>query len=112
MMSPASAQPSGASRDEGYESKRSIAAKRVSSGCTPSYDLVILDVWSRHRWSDDPAAAAERQADTQVVLIGHGNIESAVRAIKMGAFDFVEKPLSLDKTILVVRNALRQRHLE
>jgi two-component system nitrogen regulation response regulator NtrX len=51
--------------------------------------------------------------DAQVVLIsGHGNIESAVRAIKLGAFDFVEKPLSLEKTVLVVRNALRQRHLE
>src|SRR4029077_5731493 len=49
----------------------------------------------------------------QVVLIsGHGNIESAVRAIKMGAFDFVEKPLSLEKTVLVVRNALHQRRLE
>ena len=46
------------------------------------------------------------------MISGHGNIESAVRAIKMGAFDFVEKPLSLDKTVLVARNALRQRHLE
>ena len=46
------------------------------------------------------------------MISGHGNIESAVRAIKMGAFDFVEKPLSLEKTVLVVRNALRQRHLE
>ena len=47
-----------------------------------------------------------------VIISGHGNIESAVRAIKMGAFDFVEKPLSLEKTVLVVRNALRQRSLE
>ena len=55
----------------------------------------------------------ERKIDAQVVMIsGHGNIESAVRAIKMGAFDFVEKPLSLEKTVLVVRNALRQRDLE
>jgi two-component system nitrogen regulation response regulator NtrX len=55
----------------------------------------------------------ERQIDSQVVIIsGHGNIESAVRAIKMGAFDFIEKPLSLEKTVLVVRNALRQRDLE
>ena len=46
------------------------------------------------------------------MISGHGNIESAVRAIKMGAFDFVEKPLSLEKTVLVVRNALRQRDLE
>ena len=47
-----------------------------------------------------------------MIISGHGNIESAVRAIKMGAFDFVEKPLSLEKTVLVVRNALRQRRLE
>src|SRR4030088_270053 len=59
------------------------------------------------------ARLRERQVETQVVLIsGHGNIESAVRAIKMGAFDFVEKPLSLEKTVLVVRNAMRQRQLE
>jgi two-component system nitrogen regulation response regulator NtrX len=47
-----------------------------------------------------------------VLISGHGNIESAVRAIKMGAFDFVEKPLSLEKTVLVIRNALHQRRLE
>jgi two-component system, NtrC family, nitrogen regulation response regulator NtrX len=51
--------------------------------------------------------------DSPVVMIsGHGNIESAVRAIKMGAFDFVEKPLSLEKSVLVVGNAVRQRRLE
>ena len=59
---------------------------------------------------DDAGRLRERRVDAEVVVIsGHGNIESAVRAIKMGAFDFVEKPLSLDKTMLVVRNALRQR---
>ena len=47
-----------------------------------------------------------------MIISGHGNIESAVRAIKMGAFDFVEKPLSLEKTVLIVRNAVRQRRLE
>ncbi len=77
-------------------------------------DLVVLDVWLPGM--DGLATLArlrERQVDAQVVLIsGHGNIESAVRAIKMGAFDFVEKPLSLEKTVLVVRNALRQRRLE
>ena len=77
-------------------------------------DLVLLDVWLPGL--DGLATLArlrERQVDVQVVLIsGHGNIEFAVRAIKMGAFDFVEKPLSLEKTVLVVRNALRQRRLE
>src|SRR5688500_8730399 len=55
----------------------------------------------------------ERDIDAEVVIIsGHGSVEAAVRAIKMGAYDFVEKPLSLDKTVLVVRNALRQRQLQ
>src|SRR6185503_17642699 len=58
-------------------------------------------------------ACLERMTRGPVDLIaGHGNIESAVRAIKLGAFDFVEKPLSLEKTVLVVRNALHQRRLE
>ena len=79
-----------------------------------SYDVIILDIWLP---GQDGLATLEklreRRIDSQVVMIsGHGNIESAVRAIKMGAFDFVEKPLSLDKTVLVERNALRQRRLE
>src|SRR4029450_2340498 len=77
-------------------------------------DLIVLDVWLPGM--DGLATLQrlrERQVDAQIVLIsGHGNIESAVRAIKLGAFDFVEKPLSLDKTVLVVRNALHQRRLE
>ena len=105
----------GVLRDEGY------GVEAVSSGeeCLErvtrnAVDLIILDVWLPGM--DGLATLArlrERQVDAQVVLIsGHGNIESAVRAIKMGAFDFVEKPLSLDKTVLVIRNALRQRRLE
>jgi two-component system, NtrC family, nitrogen regulation response regulator NtrX len=105
----------GVLRDEGY------AVDAVASGedcldrvTREAVDLIVLDVWLPGM--DGLATLArlrERQVDAQVVLIsGHGNIESAVRAIKMGAFDFVEKPLSLDKTILVVRNALHQRRLE
>ncbi|MGE3509840.1 MAG: sigma-54-dependent transcriptional regulator [Vicinamibacterales bacterium] len=105
----------GVLRDEGYvvEAVPSGEAclERVTRG---PVDLIVLDVWLPGL--DGLATLArlrERQVDAQVVLIsGHGNIESAVRAIKMGAFDFIEKPLSLDKTILVVRNALRQRRLE
>jgi two-component system nitrogen regulation response regulator NtrX len=106
---------SGVLRDEGYD----VDAAESGEACLErlarqAYDVVVLDIWlpgmdglstlSRMR---------ERQVDSQVVIIsGHGNVESAVRAIKMGAFDFVEKPLSLEKTVLVVRNALRQRNLE
>jgi two-component system nitrogen regulation response regulator NtrX len=105
----------GVLRDEGY------LVDAVSSGeeclerlTRTAVDLVVLDVWLPGM--DGLATLArlrERQIDASVVLIsGHGNIESAVRAIKMGAFDFVEKPLSLDKTVLVIRNALHQRRLE
>ncbi|MGA8674350.1 MAG: sigma-54 dependent transcriptional regulator, partial [Candidatus Acidiferrales bacterium] len=47
-----------------------------------------------------------------VMISGHGNIETAVRATKLGAFDFIEKPLSLEKVVLVVRNALEYLRLE
>ena len=106
---------SGVLRDEGY----SVEAVASGEACLDrmtrgGVDLIVLDVWLPGM--DGLATLArlrERQLDAQVVLIsGHGNIESAVRAIKMGAFDFVEKPLSLEKTVLVIRNALRQRRLE
>jgi two-component system, NtrC family, nitrogen regulation response regulator NtrX len=105
----------GVLRDEGYTveavSSGEACLERMTRG---PVDLIVLDVWLPGM--DGLATLArlrERQVDAQVVLIsGHGNIESAVRAIKMGAFDFVEKPLSLEKTVLVIRNALRQRRLE
>src|SRR5215471_7674497 len=105
----------GVLQDEGYivesVSTGEECLDRVTRG---PLDLIVLDVWLPGM--DGLATLArlrERQVDSQVVLIsGHGNIESAVRAIKMGAFDFVEKPLSLEKTVLVVANAVRQRRLE
>ena len=105
----------GVLRDEGYD----VDAVDSGESCLErlsrqTYDVVVLDIWLPGM--DGLATLTrmrERQIDVQVVIIsGHGNIESAVRAIKMGAFDFVEKPLSLEKTVLVVRNALRQRDLE
>jgi two-component system nitrogen regulation response regulator NtrX len=105
----------GVLRDEGYE----VDAVDSGEACLErllrqAYDVVVLDVWLPGM--DGLATLSrmrERQIEAQVVIIsGHGSVESAVRAIKMGAFDFVEKPLSLDKTVLVVRNALRQRRLE
>ena len=105
----------GVLRDEGYQ----VDAVESGESCLERlsrqpYDVVVLDVWLPGM--DGLATLTrmrERQVDSQVVIIsGHGSVESAVRAIKMGAFDFVEKPLSLEKTVLVVRNAFRQRHLE
>jgi two-component system nitrogen regulation response regulator NtrX len=106
---------SGVLRDEGY----AVDAVESGEACLDRvtrapYDVIVLDIWLPG--IDGLATLArlrERRVDAPVVMIsGHGNIESAVRAIKMGAFDFVEKPLSLEKTVLAVGNAVRQRQLE
>ena len=52
------------------------------------------------------------RAPAVIMISGHGNIETAVRATKLGAFDFIEKPLSLEKVIVLVRNAVQQRRLQ
>lgn len=106
---------SGVLQDEGYEVDAVDSGEACLERVTRhSFDVIVLDIWlpgldglvTLDRLRD-------RRVDSQVVMIsGHGNVESAVRAIKMGAFDFIEKPLSLDKTVLVVRNALRQHRLE
>jgi two-component system nitrogen regulation response regulator NtrX len=78
------------------------------------FDLLLLDVWLPGM--DGLAVLARvRTLDPElpvVVISGHGSIEAAVKAVRIGAQDFVEKPLSLEKTLVVVRNALRQKRLE
>ncbi|HYB94797.1 MAG TPA: sigma-54 dependent transcriptional regulator [Vicinamibacterales bacterium] len=106
---------SGVLRDEGFDvdtAETGEACLEKANGA--AYDVIVLDIWLPGLDGlTTLQRLRERQIDAQVVIIsGHGNIESAVRAIKMGAFDFIEKPLSLEKTVLVIRNALRQRDLE
>jgi two-component system, NtrC family, nitrogen regulation response regulator NtrX len=105
----------GVLRDEGYDVETAESGEVcLDKAGRRAFDVIVLDIWLPGM--DGLATLTrlrERQVDAQVVVIsGHGNIESAVCAIKMGAFDFVEKPLSLEKTVLVVRNAIRQRYLE
>ncbi len=99
----------GVLRDEGYD----VDAVDTGEACLERlgrqpYDVVVLDIWMPGM--DGLATLArmrERQIDAQVVIIsGHGNIESAVRAIKLGAFDFVEKPLSIAKLLRTAERAL------
>jgi two-component system nitrogen regulation response regulator NtrX len=105
----------GVLRDEGYDVEAVESGEACLERLTQrTYDVVVLDIWLPGMDGlDTLARMRERNIEAQVVVIsGHGSVESAVRAIKMGAFDFVEKPLSLEKTVFVVRNALRQRRLE
>src|SRR5437588_4271038 len=102
-------------RDEGF------AADAVETGeaCVKAiggrvYGCVLLDVWLPGiNGLETLRQMRDSNCDAAVVIIsGHGNVETAVRATKLGAFDFIEKPLSIEKTVLTVRNALRQRQLE
>jgi two-component system nitrogen regulation response regulator NtrX len=102
-------------RDEGF------TADAVESGeeclkaiARRAYGCVLLDVWLPGiSGLETLQQMRDANSDVAVVIIsGHGNVETAVRATKLGAFDFIEKPLSIEKTVLTIRNALRQRQLE
>src|SRR5256712_11618715 len=102
-------------RDEGF------VADAVASGeeCLKAierraYGCVLLDVWLPGiDGLETLRQLRQSNRDAAVVIIsGHGNIETAVRGTKLGAFDFIEKPLSIERTVLTVRNALRQRQPE
>jgi two-component system, NtrC family, nitrogen regulation response regulator NtrX len=78
-------------------------------------DVVLLDIWLP---GIDGLDTLERIRQTQidggpevVMISGHGTIETAVRATKLGAFDFLEKPLSIDRTLIVIKNALDAHRL-
>lgn len=76
-------------------------------------DLVLLDIWMP---GIDGIETLERMRalhpNLQVIMIsGHGTIETAVTATKLGAFDFIEKPLSLERTLVTIQNALNFRRL-
>ncbi len=90
----------------GYEALKIIDAE--------SPDLVLLDIWMPG--IDGIETLKEIKKDNpfiQVIIItGHGTIETAVQATKLGAFDLIEKPLSIDKIILGINNALNFRRLE
>lgn len=78
--------------------------------------LVVLDIWlqgSRVDGLDLLAMFKSIEADMPVVVIsGHGTIETAVSAIRKGAYDFVEKPFTADRLLLVVQRALETAQLK
>jgi len=102
-------------RDEGFVPDTAASGEECLKAITRRvYGCVLLDVWLPGiDGLETLRQMRDSNCDAAVVIIsGHGNIETAVRATKLGAFDFIEKPLSIEKTVLTVRNALRQRQLE
>ncbi len=77
-------------------------------------DIVILDVWlPKMGGIDILKKIKEDYPETEVIIIsGHATIDLAVKAVKLGAFDFLEKPLSLERIITLIRNALEMRKLK
>ncbi len=101
--------------DEGYRvqvaSSGVEALKKVDDDLP---DLVLLDIWMPGLDGMEVLQKLkEKYPNLQVIIIsGHGNIETAVKATKLGAFDFIEKPLSIDKITVSVKNALNFSRLE
>jgi two-component system nitrogen regulation response regulator NtrX len=102
-------------RDEGFTTDAVASGEEcLKAVARRVYGCVLLDVWLPGiNGLETLRQMRDTSCDAAVVIIsGHGNVETAVRATKLGAFDFIEKPLSIEKTVLTVRNALRQRQLE
>ena len=102
-------------KDEGYRVRGVPTGeellKQVAQGAP---DLVILDVWLPGMDGLQALEEVKRvHPELPVIMIsGHSTVETAVKATRLGAYDFIEKPLSLEKTILAVRNALEHQRLE
>ncbi|MDZ7833739.1 MAG: sigma-54 dependent transcriptional regulator [Desulfobacterales bacterium] len=106
---------SGILADEGFETltaTNGYEALKILEKELP--DLVLLDIWMPGIDGIDTLKEIKiHHPSTQVVMItGHGTIETAVNATKMGAYDFIEKPISIDKVIVAINNALNFRRLE
>jgi two-component system, NtrC family, nitrogen regulation response regulator NtrX len=104
----------GVLEDEGY--KTSVAES--GEACLEllrkqALDVVLLDVWLP---GIDGLETLQKireldKAPEVIMISGHGTIETAVRATKLGAYDFLEKPLSLDKTLILIKNAIEAKRL-
>lgn len=106
---------SGILSDEGYETliaSNGYEALKIIEKESP--DLVLLDIWMPGMDGIETLQEIKRTNPfLQVIIIsGHGTIETAVKATKLGGFDFIEKPLSIEKVVVTINNALNFRRLE
>ncbi len=101
-------------RDEGFDVVFSESAEEaISEISKDEIDVVLLDVWLPGM--DGIAALREIKKTSPslpvIMITGHGTVETAVKATKLGAYDFLEKPLSIEKVLLSVDHALEQARL-
>ncbi|HEX7832904.1 MAG TPA: sigma-54 dependent transcriptional regulator [Thermoanaerobaculia bacterium] len=100
--------------DEGHRAALAESGEEgIAQFARDEFDLVMLDLWLP---GIDGLSVLERlqtaAAGTPIIMIsGHGNIDTAVRATRLGAYDFLEKPLSLERVLLTVNHALNDRRL-
>ena len=103
-------------REEGYAvATAGTAAEALTQARDSIYDVLLLDIWLPDRdglevLSDLRALDAESRPEV-IVISGHATIETAVKATKLGAFDLLEKPLMLERTLIVVKNAIEAKRL-
>lgn len=100
--------------DEGYQVMTAASGSEALEKLREELpDLVLLDIWMPGMDGLDTLEKIKNLLPhiTVIMISGHGTIETAVRSTKLGAFDFIEKPLSLDKVLIAVSNALRMKAL-
>ncbi len=103
-------------QDEGYQTRTAEdGEKAVEQVRTRRPHLVILDIWLGNSRFDGIKALEIIQKEypglPTIMMSGHGNIETAVNAIKMGAYDYVEKPFKAERLLLVIKRALQASQL-
>ncbi|MEK6576644.1 MAG: sigma-54 dependent transcriptional regulator, partial [Nitrospirota bacterium] len=101
--------------DEGYQVLTAAGgndALRIIKKETPP--IVLLDIWMADMDGIETLRRIKALFPGVIVIMmsGHGSIETAVKATKLGAYDYIEKPLSLEKVVLIIRHALREKKLE
>jgi len=106
----------GVLEDEGFRVETASSGEEcLDIVKTRKFTCILLDIWLGDGIDGLATLQALKENDCEaavVMISGHGNIETAVRSTKLGAFDFIEKPLSIERTTLTVKNAVRQHLLQ